>query len=220
MAGVHRLEHVKGFIATYFADDDAIRPHPQRVTHKLALRYMADALDIGRPGLHLHDMRLLQTKLDGIFDGDDPLVTVDMARYRIQQRRFARAGATRDQDVDTASRRDIEELRHLGRDVPLPNHRFEGDILRGKFADRNCATVQDQRWQNDIDAAAIGETGIDHRAGLVNAATDPGGNSLRNIDDVLDITEPCRGLFEFAAALDIDVKGSVDQDIGNRVIIE
>jgi len=28
MAGVHRLEHVKGFIAPDFADDDPVGPHP------------------------------------------------------------------------------------------------------------------------------------------------------------------------------------------------
>src|SRR5215472_1227324 len=97
------------------SDDDPIRPHPQRVAYKLALWDMTDTLDVGRPGLHLHDVWLLQAKFDGVFDRDNALVSVDMARHRIQQRCFARASAAGDQHIDSAPCGDVEELRHRRR---------------------------------------------------------------------------------------------------------
>ena len=60
-------------------------------------------------------MRLLQPQFNGIFDSDDPFVTGDMARYRIQQCRLAGAGASRDQDIGAAAGDDIEEPRHVRR---------------------------------------------------------------------------------------------------------
>src|SRR5262249_40411530 len=71
MAGVHRLQHVEGFGAANLADDDTVRARAQRVAHELALRHRADAFDIGRAGLHLHDMRLLQPQFDRVLDRDD-----------------------------------------------------------------------------------------------------------------------------------------------------
>ena len=37
---------------------------------------------------------------------------------------------------------------------------------------------------------------------------------------MLGITKPCGSFFELAAALDVDVKRSVRQDVGNLVVIE
>ena len=35
VAGVHRLEHVQGLGAAYFADDDAVGPHAQAVANQV-----------------------------------------------------------------------------------------------------------------------------------------------------------------------------------------
>jgi hypothetical protein len=40
------------------ADDDALRPHAQRVTHELAGQHRAGAVGIGALGLHPHDLVL------------------------------------------------------------------------------------------------------------------------------------------------------------------
>ncbi len=74
MAGVHGLEHVEGFLATHFADDDPVRPHAQAVAHQVALDDFPPPLDIGRAGFQAHDVVLLELQLGGILDGHDALV--------------------------------------------------------------------------------------------------------------------------------------------------
>src|SRR5262249_52881476 len=143
---------------------------------------------------------------------------IDMARHCIQQGGLARAGATRDQDIDSAASRNVEELRHLRRDVSLADHLFECNVLLGKLADRNSAAIQDQRWQYDIDTATIGETSIDHWTGFVDATTNPRGDALRNMHNMLGVAKPRRRLCELAVSFDIDVVWSVDQDVGYLVI--
>ena len=73
VAGVHRLQHVERLFAAALADDDAIRPHAQRVAHEIALANLALALDVGRAGLQAADMRLLQLQFRRVLDGDEAL---------------------------------------------------------------------------------------------------------------------------------------------------
>ena len=220
MAGVHRLQHVEGLGAAHLADDDAVGAHAQRVADELALRDLADAFDVGRARLHLHDVRLLQPQLDGVFDRDDALVAVDVLRHRVQQCRLAGAGAARDQHVEARACGDLQQARHLARQILLPHHRVERQALLREFADRDRAAVEHERRQDDVDAAAVGEPGIDHRARLVDAPADRGGDALRDVDEMLGVAKPGGGLFELAAALDIDVEGPVGQDVGDVVVVE
>ena len=83
MPGVHRLQHVEGLCATDLADDDAVGAHTQRVAHELALRDLTNSFDVRRACFHLHHVRLLQTQLNGVFDGDHSLVAVDVLRHRV-----------------------------------------------------------------------------------------------------------------------------------------
>ncbi len=68
------------------------------------------------------------------------------------------------------------------------------------------AAVEHERRQDDVDAAAVGEPRVDHRARLVDAAPDRGGDALRDPDEMLGVAKPGVGLFELAAALDKDVE--------------
>ena len=66
--GVHRLQHVQGFVAPHLADDDAIRSHTQSVDDELTLSDGALAFDVGRPGFQPRDVNLIELKFGGIFD--------------------------------------------------------------------------------------------------------------------------------------------------------
>ncbi len=44
VAGVHRLQHVEGLLATHLADDDPVRPHTQGVDDQFALPHGPVAL--------------------------------------------------------------------------------------------------------------------------------------------------------------------------------
>src|SRR5450432_2124976 len=56
-------------------------------------RIFAVAFDVGRTGFHAADMRLLQLKFGGVFDGDEALFFRDEARQRVEHGGLAGAGA-------------------------------------------------------------------------------------------------------------------------------
>ena len=113
VAGVHGLQHVERLGAAHLADDDAIRPHAQRVAHEVALRSTSPLPSMfGGPRLEPHDVRLLQLQLRGVLDRDDALGHRHEAREDVEQRRLAGAGAAGDHDVQPAVHDRPQHLRH------------------------------------------------------------------------------------------------------------
>ena len=77
VAGVHGLQQVESFGSANFADDDALRPHTQAVTHEIAHRDLPFAFEIWWPRFQSHHMRLLQLQFRGVFAGNDALIVID-----------------------------------------------------------------------------------------------------------------------------------------------
>src|SRR5579871_5363760 len=98
VAGVHRLQHVEGFLAAALAEDDAVGPHAERVLDEFALANFALALDVRRPGFHAADMRLLQLQFRRVLDGDEALLFGNEGRQGVEHRRLAGAGAAGDDE--------------------------------------------------------------------------------------------------------------------------
>src|SRR5262245_2782474 len=95
MAGVHGLKHIERFLTATLTDDDAIGTHAKGVLDKFALAYLAFAFGVRRPGLHSPNMWKLELQFGGVFNGDNSFLGRNVARHRIQQSRFAAAGAAR-----------------------------------------------------------------------------------------------------------------------------
>jgi hypothetical protein len=93
------------------------------------------------------------------------------------------------------ARGDLQHARHVTRQILLTHHRVERELPPWELADRDGTAVEHERWQHDVDAAAIGEPRVNHRARLVDPASDSGGNTLCNIDEMLSIAKPSAGLF-------------------------
>jgi hypothetical protein len=121
--GVHRLQHVERLTASDLADDDPVRPHPQRVANEVANRDLALALHIGRSRLETDDVGLAQAELGRVLDRDHAFAVGDERRQHAQQRRLSRARAAGDDHVRTPTNAGREEREH-----PRP-HRAVGDEL-------------------------------------------------------------------------------------------
>ena len=115
LAGGHRLEHVERLARTTLADDDPVGPHVERVAQQVADRDLAVALEVRRPRLERHDVRLAELQLGGVLDRDDPLVVGDERRQHVQGGRLAGAGAARHEDVEPRLDARPQEVEHLGR---------------------------------------------------------------------------------------------------------
>ena len=89
MPGIEGREEVERLHPADLADDDAIGPHPQRVSKQVADGHLPAALDARRPALEPDHMWLAQAKLRRVLDRDHPFRWVDERRQRVQQRGLA-----------------------------------------------------------------------------------------------------------------------------------
>ena len=71
---------------------------------------------LGGPRLQPDDVVLLELQLGRVLDRDHAMVGLDEAGERVQQRRLARAGAARDDDVQPRLHRPFHQREHLGRE--------------------------------------------------------------------------------------------------------
>ena len=133
------------------------------------------ALDVRRPGLHPDHVRLLEPQLGGVLDRGHPLVVGDERRQGVQERRLARARPARDDHVD-----------------PRPGCRPRGTSTiswviaffstrslnsSGVWLDRRIdSSVPSRASGRDdrVDAAAVGQAGVAHRARSRRSAGRPG----------------------------------------------
>ncbi len=217
---VHRLEHVQGLAATHLTHHDAVRPHTQGVDDQLANAHRALPLDVRGTGLEPDHVPLLELQLRRVLNGDDPLVAGEEARHDIEQRRLPRRGAPRDDDVEPRLHASAEELDHLLRDAPHANQIIRQVRRRGELADADARTVQGQWRDDDVDAGAVGQAGVDHRAALVHPPSQGPDDPVDDAHDLLRVPEADVRLLEPPVPLDPDLFHPVDHDLGDGVVAE
>src|SRR4029077_12221603 len=82
------------------------------------------------------------------------------------------------------------------------------------------AAIEHERSEDDVDAAAVGELRVNHRARLVDASADGSGDALRDTDEMLGVAKPSGCLLPLAMALDMDFERSGRDDVGDIVVFE
>ena len=85
---------------------------------------------------------------------------------------------------------------------------------------RHRRAVQRQRRDDRVDAAAVGEAGVDHRAGLVDAPADLADDAVDDLPQVRVVAERTSASSSRPAALDVDAVEAVDQDVGDRRVLQ
>ena len=144
----------------------------------------------------------------------------DEARQRVEQRRFAGAGAAGDDDVQPGLDRPFQQHHHLGREGLEVEQVFELQRIGAEAANRNARPVQGQRRNDGVDARAVRQAGVDHRADFVDAPADLRHDAVDDLHQVVVVAERDAGLFHLAAALDVDVLRAVDQDVADRRVLQ
>ena len=94
------------------------------------------------------------------------------------------------------------------------------DAIGAKPADGQDRSIERQRRNHRVDARAILQARIDHRARLVNATTDHAHDALDDAEQVRVVLEHHVGLFEAAFFLDVDLVVAIDQDVGDVGVLE
>src|SRR5215207_10768614 len=88
-SGVQRDQQVQRLLLTDLADDDARRPHPQRLLDQSSQLDLAGALEVGLPALHRDDVRQWHLELEDLLRGHDPLARWDCGGEAVEQREIA-----------------------------------------------------------------------------------------------------------------------------------
>ncbi len=179
------------------------------------------AFDVGRAGFQADDVLLLELQFGGVFDGDDALGVRDEAGENVEQRGLAGAGAAGDEHVQAGLHDRRQQLEHrLGEALVRRSCCAGRDWIAAEAADGKAGAVEGQRRNDGVDARAIGEAGIHHGRGFVDAAADAGHDAVDDLHQVPIVLERQAGEFELAAALDVHPVEAVDQDVGDGGIFE
>ena len=107
-----------------------------------------------------------------------------------------------------------------GETVPSCDEVGEIHHLPREFSDRDAGPFRLKRRNDDVDAAAVGQPRVQHRAEFVDAPADRRGDALRDMQDMGVVAKLQLGQFQLAAALDIDHARAVDQDVGDAVVAQ
>ena len=220
MAGIHRLQHVEGFLAAALAEDHPVGTHAQRVLDEIALADFAAAFDARRSGFHAADMRLLQLQFGGVFDRDQALGLRDEGRERVEHGRLARAGAAGNDQGDARAHRGGKQFGHRRPQGADLDELVQVVRLLREFADRHQRAVDGNRPHGDVDARAVGQARVAHGMGLVDAPAHPRHDLVDDAQEMALILEPHQSRLENARALDIDVFVAVDQNVVDGGILQ
>ena len=90
------------------------------------------------------------------------------------------------------------------------------ELVGAEAANRQHRPVEGQRRDDGVDARAVGQAGVDHRARFVDAPAHRADDPLDDAQQVLVVLEHERARFELALALHVDLVGAVDQDVRHR----
>src|SRR5207302_92771 len=211
--GVHRLQHVQRLRTADLADQDPVGPHPKAVAEELADGQLALAFHIGWTVLEGDDVRVLDLQLRRVLDRDHTLVGRDEPRDDVQRGRLAGSGASGDQDVHAAEYGRRKELGHRRAEAAFVLEVFDAEDRVLELADRQRGPVYGRRPDDGVDAAPVGEAGVDHRVEAVDVAAGRGDHAADRLEQLILVLEANVGLRQHAAPLDEDLVGAVDHDL-------
>ena len=174
----------------------------------------------GRAGLEAEHVVLAEPQLGGVLDGDDPLVIGDEGREHVERRGLPGTRTAGDEDVEAAADAPFEEPgRGLGQGPEVDQVVDRVGVL-GELADGQLGAVERERRDDRVDAAAVGQAGVHHRARLVDASADLADDLVDRAAQVGLVGERGARLDQLAAPLDVDGVERVDHDLGEARVAQ
>jgi hypothetical protein len=150
-----------------------------------------------------------------VLDRHDALVGRNEAREDVQQRGLAAAGAARDQDVELGAHHGVEQLGHLVGQRAQADQVLDLQRVHREPANREQRAVDGRGRDDGVDARAVRQARVDHRARFVDAATHARHHLVDHAQQVGVVEEGHVGQLELAAPLHVDVARGVDEDVGD-----
>jgi len=131
------MEHVEGLTTSDLSDDDPVGPHAEGVADQCPNGHLADAFHVRGSCLQGDHVRLRQSQLRGVFDGDQPLLGWDERGQHAEERGLAGTGSTRDHDVGSSADAVAEERHQFGRDRAHRHQILRLERAKAELPDRH-----------------------------------------------------------------------------------
>ncbi len=207
-------------VSADLADDEPVRPHPQRVADEVAEGDLAPPLGGGRTALLADEVGMDGGELGDVLEDENPLLRGHELAERCEERGLAGPGPAGDQQVAAAQDGGVEEGGGRGVEGAELIELGDAEAASWRPADGEQRRPRGDRREHRVDPAAVGEAGVDHRRALVDP---PPAAAEQPVDDGVDVTgvaEADRAPLQPAVHLDVDVVGPVHHDLGHRGIGE
>ena len=114
----------------------------------------------------------------------------------------------------------LEHVDELGRERAQVDEVAGGQRVGRELADGQDRALQRERRHDHVHARAVGQAGVHHRRGFVDAAADGRDDALDHAHQVAVVGEPCVGLVQHAGALDEHLVVAVHHHLGDRVVAQ
>jgi hypothetical protein len=154
-------------------------------------------------------------ELAGVLDQHQPLVGRNQRQQGVEQRGLAGAGATADQERQPSRDQRAEEAGAVLADGAGGHELVEGQHpLVGNPEGQHRAGAGERR-EHSMEARAVGEPDVDMRDGVVEPAATGRSQPLGESAHGGVVGERDVRALEPRAAVEVDLVGAVDQDIGD-----
>ena len=159
-----------------------------------------------------------QRELGGVLDGDQALARRNEIGQHIEQRRLARAGAARDDQIAPQHDALAQKAHHALIGRAEPNQVVGPQPLAPESPDGDGRSLDRQRRDHRVHPRAVGQARIDHRRAFIDAPADGRHDALDHRAHRGLAAEGERGGFQTPGTLDEDLAGAVDHDLAHRTV--
>jgi hypothetical protein len=111
-----------------------------------------------------------------------------------------------------------DQVEHLARERAESDEVF-GRQPHAKAANRQHRTRERKRRDDGVDAAPVGQAGVNHRRHFVDAPADAGRHALDNHHQVRIVGEDNVALLQEAVALEVNLARPIDENVADRRIV-
>ena len=165
---------------------------------------------LGAFGFQSNHMILCELQFSRVFDRHDAFIGWNEAGEDIEQRRLARTGSTRDDDVELGQHADLEEVGDgLGECLQNRTRSGGSQAAAAEFTNGDARPLHRHRPDDRVDARAIRQPRIDQRVVGIDVPSQRRDDPLDDPANMRVILEFDVRLDHFAAALDINAIGAV-----------
>src|SRR4029453_18889608 len=156
-------------------------------------------------GFQPHDVTLPKHQLGRVLDCDDAFGVADIPGQYVQECRLAGACTTRHDEVQSTGNGRFEKFEHWLRQRVARDEIVGPQSIRSKSPDGKHRAFECKGRNNRVDARAVLQSGVYHRARFVDSSPDGADDSFDNLKQMRVVAKDHIRLLETSLAFDVNL---------------